>query len=235
MDKFSIVIPIYNEGLIIKKLVDEIFFSLSDYKDKFEIILVDDSSTDNSFLEIKKIYKKYKEKIIVISNKFNIGQSFSIVKGIKRSNYNVIITLDGDGQNNPQDIPKLLNVYFDKNLSLIGGIRSKREDNIIKIISSKIANNIRKIILKDNCDDTGCSLKVFDKKTFMQFPHFNGIHRFLPALFYGYGKKTFFVDVSHRRRVYGISKYGTFKRLFGGIRDIIKVYKIIKEFKNKSD
>ena len=102
----------------------------------------------------------------------------------------------------------------------------------IKIISSRIANYIRKIVLKDNCNDTGCSLKIFDKNIFLKFPFFDGIHRFLPALFSGYGKKTFFINVDHRPRLHGYSKYGTYGRLFRGIRDLFKVAKIIKKFKS---
>ena len=90
---------------------------------------------------------------------------------------------------------------------------------------------IFKIILKDNCDDTGCSLKVFDKGVFIKFTYFDGIHRFLPALFNGYDKKTFFIDVDHRPRIHGYSKYGTFVRLFKGIKDLIRVAKMIKKFK----
>ena len=114
---------------------------------------------------------------------------------------------------------------------MVGGIRKKRKDNLLKIFSSRIANIIRKLILNDNCDDTGCSLKVFDKNVFMLFPFFDGMHRFLPALFIGHSKKTFFTNVDHRKRIYGKSKYGTFKRLFGGIRDIIKVKKILRNKK----
>jgi dolichol-phosphate mannosyltransferase len=90
---------------------------------------------------------------------------------------------------------------------------------------------MRKKILNDNCNDTGCSLKVFDKDVFMEFPFFNGIHRFLPALFKGYGKNTFFLNVDHRARIYGYSKYGIFLRLVRGIKDLIKVNRILKEFR----
>ena len=100
---------------------------------------------------------------------------------------------------------------------------------MVKVLSSRVANYIRRSILKDNCSDTGCSLKVFDKKTFLKFPFFDGMHRFLPALFSGCGKKTFFIDVDHRPRKYGFSKYGTFGRAFRGIVDLIKVAKIIKK------
>ena len=120
---------------------------------------------------------------------------------------------------------------LNNDIQLVGGIRINRQDNTIKIISSKIANYIRKMILKDNCKDTGCSLKVFNKKIFLTFPYFDGIHRFLPALFIGFGYKTFFIDVNHRKRKYGVSKYGTINRLFKGIRDLYKVKKIIKNNK----
>jgi dolichol-phosphate mannosyltransferase len=235
LDKFSVVVPLFNEALNIKILVEEIFESLKTFKKKFELILVNDCSTDSTFKELQNLKKKYIDYILVINNKKNIGQSFSLVKGIIKANNKIIVTIDGDCQNNPKDIPVLLNKYFlDKEISLVGGIREKRKDSFLKITSSRIANNVRNLILKDNCTDTGCSLKVFDKDTFMSFPTFNGMHRFLPALFSGYGKKTFFINVDHRARIHGYSKYGTFGRLFRGVRDIFKVVKIIKKFKRNS-
>ena len=225
---FSIVIPIFNEAENIQSLIKEIFTNLKNF-DKYEIILVNDSSTDQTELLISKIENN---KIKLINNAKNKGQSFSIYKGIKESSYETIVTIDGDGQNDPKDIPNLLNIYLKKNdIQLVGGIRVKRRDNIIKIISSKVANYFRKMILQDNCNDTGCSLKVFNKKIFLTFPYFDGMHRFLPALFIGFGYKTFFIDVNHRERKYGISKYGTINRLFKGIRDLYKVRKIIKNKK----
>ena len=116
----------------------------------------------------------------------------------------------------------------------MGGIRSKRKDSTIKIISSKIANLTRQFILKDNCIDTGCSLKVFNRDIFLKFPFFDGLHRFLPALFIGYNETTFFIPVEHRYRVHGNSNYGTTKRLLAGILDLIRVVKIIKKFKRNS-
>ena len=233
MVNFSVVIPLYNESENIQKIVNEIYVSLKDYKN-FELILVNDGSDDNSQSILEKI--KIDFPIILINNESNMGQSFSIWTGIKKSNNKTIVTLDGDSQNNPSDIPKLLNIYFSKKiLSLVGGIRKKRKDNFLKVASSKIANKIRSFILDDDCVDTGCSLKVFDRDIFLSFPFFNGLHRFLPALFKGYGKNTFFIEVDHRPRVSGISKYGTIDRLFKGILDIIRVKKIINgnKLKNK--
>jgi len=225
MYKFSIIIPIFNESENIYSLVDEIF-SLIENKFSFEIILVDDGSQDNTNQVLNIIKKKYSN-VIIVTHQKNMGQSRALLTGIIKSKYNNILTLDGDGQNNPNDITKLLKIYFNSNYFLIGGIRLNRKDNLVKKISSKLANFIRQSLLKDECMDTGCSLKIFDKKIFLNFPFFNGIHRFLPALFKGYNKETYFIEVDHRPRVAGVSKYGTFDRLFIGIRDIIKVRKII--------
>ena len=227
---FSIVIPIYNESESLKDLVDEISESLKNYN-QYEIIFVNDASKDNTIQIIKDLQKKTKIKLL--NNTSNKGQSYSITKGIKESLNEIIITMDGDGQNNPKDIPILLDYYIsNEKIYLVGGIRSKRIDSFIKIISSKFANKIRSFIFKDDCDDTGCSLKVFSKSIFLKFPYFNGIHRFLPSLFKGYGSECFYIKVDHRSRKKGISKYGTIDRLFKGIIDIIRVRKIIKDFKN---
>ena len=222
---FSIVIPLYNEGENIQPLLSEIFANLLSYEN-FEIVLVNDASTDNTSNVFKKLINN---KVRILHNKTNRGQSFSIHKGIQHSSFDTIITIDGDGQNDPADIPKLINKYFESDkLKLLGGIRFKRKDSLIKVFSSKIANKIRSKILKDGCQDTGCSLKVFDKKIFLTFPYFDGMHRFIPALYKGYGFETNFINVNHRKRKYGTSKYGTMNRLFKGIRDIIKVRNILK-------
>ena len=222
---FSIIIPLFNESENIKLLLKEINESLNKYK-SYEIVIVNDASTDDTSEILSNInYNSLK----IIENKINKGQSFSIQRGIENASNKIIVTIDGDGQNDPADIPKLLNLYTSSNkIKLVGGIRTKRKDNYIKIIPSKIANSIRSRILNDQCKDTGCSLKVFDKDIFLNFPYFNGIHRFLPALFKGYKYTTIFVEVNHRKRKYGVSKYGTISRLFIGIRDILKVKRIIK-------
>ena len=226
---FTLVIPVFNEQDNLVSLIKEIKTALANYIN-FELIFVNDFSSDNTLKILEKEKKNFNFKII--NNQLNLGQSYSILSGIKQSKYNIIVTLDGDGQNNPYDIPKLIEFYNKSNdVYLVGGIRSKRKDNLIKIISSRIANYVRSKFLEDGCTDTGCSLKVFDKNIFLQFEYFNGIHRFLPALFNGFGYKTFFLSVDHRKRNYGKSKYGTFLRLFNGLRDMIKVKNMIN--KNK--
>jgi len=228
MLEFSIVVPVYNEAKNIIQLINEIYEQ--DFKKyNFEVIFIDDKSEDNTTNLLRSVNKKNFK--FIINNK-NYGQSYSILKGIQLAKYITIVTLDGDGQNDPSDISKLLNYFFERNdVQLVGGIRKKRKDNLIKIISSKIANYIRSRLLNDNCSDTGCSLKIFNKEIFLKFPFFNGIHRFLPAMFSGYGYKTAFLNVKHRERKFGLSKYGTIDRLFKGIMDIIKVKKILKNIK----
>ena len=229
MLSFSIVIPIFNEAENIKDLTKEIFSNLHSHYN-FELILVNDCSTDNTKEIISLLKKKYSFKII--NNKTNLGQSYSLLNGIKNSTFNTIVTLDGDLQNNPSDIPKMLTFYYKSNFKLVGGIRKKRKDKYIKIISSYLANLIRKTILNDDCNDTGCSLKVFDKDTFLKFPEFRGLHRFLPTFFKHHKKKMFFINVDHRRREAGKSNYGTIDRLVYGIVDLIRVFKIVNKIKN---
>lgn len=228
--KFSLVIPIFNEVSNIGILVQEINEVLKN-NFLFEIIIIDDCSNDGTTLMLKSdLFKD----CVIKRNDSNKGQSKCIMTGVKIAKFDTIITLDGDLQNDPNDIPSLINIFFNEtyNFKLVGGIRKKRKDSYIKKISSITANSLRKFILDDNCDDTGCGLKIFNKSIFLTFPFFDGIHRFLPALFKGYGYKTYFIEVNHRPRLSGISKYGTFTRLIWGIRDIIKVKKIIKKNRN---
>ncbi len=221
---FSIVIPVYNEEANIKKLIIEII--KLNFKN-YELIIIDDASSDRTFELIENFQAK---NLRIIRHKRNLGQSSSIRTGIINSMYKTIVTMDGDGQNDPKDIFKLLDIYFlNEKIKLVGGIRTKRKDSFIKKISSKIANSIRSYILDDNCKDTGCSLKIFDKDIFLSFEFFNGIHRFLPAYFKGYGFKTKFINVNHRERQFGVSKYNTLNRAIQGIKDLQMVYKHLKK------
>lgn len=218
--QISIVIPIYNEESNIINLFNEIFEALSaNYL--FEICFVNDGSKDNSLFQINKLDKKL---VKVVNSKKNYGQSYSILLGVQNSKYNPIVTLDGDGQNPPSDIPKLLKVFFENEENvLVGGIRKNRKDSFSKVFGSFVANKFRSFILNDKCEDTGCGLKVFSKKNFLQIPYFNGFHRFFPALFQSIGLKCIYVHVSHRKREHGISKYNNLKRFFKGLIDILRV------------
>ena len=225
---FSLIIPVYNEEKNIISLLKEINYHLNEYKN-FEIIIVDDFSSDNSC----KLIQNFDETIKIIYNKKNMGQSFSIYNGIKNSRYENIITIDADGQNNPKDINIMIKLYQQHTLDLISGIRSIRRDTFLKKLSSKYANFVRRIILKDNCLDTGCSLKIFKKKIFLNIPYFNGIHRFIPSFFECLDLKVKYVDVDHRSRIHGKSNYGIFNRLFNGIYNLFLVKKLIKKIKKK--
>lgn len=224
MKKISIIIPVYNESDSILKLIVETEKFLKS-KIEYELIIVDDCSVD----ETVKILNQSKKNIKLILNKTNVGQSKSLLNGIKNSSYDTIVTMDGDGQNNPNDIFVMVKLFFENNCDLVSGIRLKRRDNLIKIISSRIANFVRSKYLNDGCKDTGCALKVFKKNIFLSFPFFDGIHRFLPALFKGYGYSVQFLEVDHRHRTAGVSKYGTFNRLFKGLKDMYYVKKILKK------
>jgi dolichol-phosphate mannosyltransferase len=225
----SIVIPIYNEEKNLTKLISEINLALKNYSN-YEIIIVNDFSTDSSSDILESLNSK---KINIFNNSRNMGQSYSLYKGIQKSKNNIIISIDGDGQNNPKDIPYLIEKYISNDaIKLVGGIRKNRKDNIVKIVSSRLANLLRSKIFDDGCSDTGCSLKVFDKSIFLKYPYFNGIHRFIPALFRGVEAESIFIFVDHRKRLYGQSNYGTFYRMIKGIIDIIKVKRIIYNIRN---
>ena len=228
MSSISIIIPVFNEAENIESLLKEIQSILNE-KIKYEIIIVNDCSVDNTLEVLERLSSL---KIKIINHNKNLGQSNSILSGIKNSKYDSILTIDGDCQNNPKDILKLHHIYFHENIySLVGGLRIKRKDSLIKILSSIIANSIRQFFLKDNCKDTGCSLKIFNKKIFLSLPYFDGIHRFLPALYKGYGYKTHFIEVDHRARIKGQSKYGTIDRLIKGVYDLFRVKKILMDIK----
>lgn len=224
MKEIAIIIPIFNEEKNINELYNQIIRTL-DKQFKFVIIYVNDFSNDNSREVINCIIKK-DSRVRLINNEKNEGQSYSLQIGIKESPFQNIVTMDGDGQNDPTDIIKIANKYFSSNYDLIGGIRLKRKDTYIKKISSKLANSIRSFILKDNCMDTGCGLKIMKKTSFLSIKYFDGYHRFFPALFLKHGYKTDFTTVNHRYRKNGKSKYGTLDRFFKGSIDLIKVYNI---------
>ena len=227
MNNFSIIIPAYNEEEALPNLLDEIYNI--NFDKVFEVIVVNDFSSDNTLKQLER-FTSYN--LRVISHSQRSGQSMAIFTGINAAKYDYIVTIDGDGQNNPKDIMRMLNFLFKKNESkIVCGIRKNRRDNSIRIISSKLANFVRKHYLGDECDDTGCSLKIFNKKLFLKIPYFDGMHRFIPALFSGMGIKPLYIEVDHRPRLYGISKYGISNRLIKGIADMYKVKKLIRNLK----
>jgi len=221
----SIVIPAKNEEENIKPLVDEIKAALGDHY-SYEIIYVDDGSTDNTYKNVLRLSATDVNQIRVIKHKYSVGQSTAIRTGVANAKGELIVTLDADGQNAPEDIPTLLTQAFLFPIGsdfCIAGHRKSRKDTHWKRIQSKIANAVRRFILGDNTPDTGCGLKVFPKSTFISLPYFDHMHRFLPALISRQGGIVKVIEVKHRDRQYGKSKYNMLGRLGVGIVDMIGV------------
>ena len=230
VNNISIVIPVLNEERNIINLITEIKKNL-EKKIKYEIIIVDDGSSDNTHNVLLKYLKKNK-KVLVFKHKKNYGQSVSLRTGIMQTSSNYIVTLDGDGQNDPRDILKLLKDFeTDKEFMMVIGNRVKRIDNFARRLASRSAFKIRKFILKDATPDTGCAIKVFKKEDFLKLPFFNHIHRFLPFLFNSFKGKVISIQVNHRARINGYSKYSNFQRFLVGISDIFGVIWLRKRSK----
>lgn len=209
---YSIVIPIYNEADNIIPLVEEVEWVMHAYPHLWELIFVDDGSTDASFDILQKLVAA-KPYIRCITLKKNYGQTSALSAGIQASRATWVLSLDGDGQNDPRDIPLLIETCASSDgCDLVSGIRRNRRDPWHKRIISKLANKVRRSVLKDNTQDTGCSLKMYRRSCFEKIPLFKGMHRFLPALFQIEGYKTKEVVVHHRERRRGKSKYHLFNR-----------------------
>ncbi len=222
----SIVIPVHNEAENINPLLNEITATLTDFPD-YEIIYIDDGSHDDTLDVLKKAQQSIPN-LRVFHHEKSCGQSAAIYTGIKAAKFPVIATLDGDGQNNPADIPNLyaeLQLQREKNskLAMIAGWRNQRHDSAWRLFSSKFANGIRSKLLGDATPDTGCGLKVFLRDAALQLPFFDHYHRFLPALMLRGGYQVVSVHVTHRARERGISNYGTLDRLWVGISDVAGV------------
>ena len=221
----SVLVPIYNEADNITPLISEIRTAL-DGKIAYELIYVDDGSTDDSWHKLQQVARNFAT-LRIVRHQTSYGQSTAIITGVKLARAEWIVTLDGDGQNDPADIPHLLATLQNSpnlpRLQMVAGLRRKRQDNWPKRMASRIANWIRNRLLHDNISDTGCSLKLFSRPAFLALPHFNHIHRFLPALFLRGGGQIISVEVNHRPRQCGESKYGIFDRLGVGIFDLLGV------------
>ncbi|HNZ56034.1 MAG TPA: glycosyltransferase family 2 protein [Methylophilaceae bacterium] len=219
--QLSVVVPVRNEQDNVASLIAEINAALQPVI-QHEIIYVDDGSTDGTYATLKELQRQYTQLRIVRHAK-SCGQSTAVRTGVKLAKFDWIATLDGDGQNNPADIPKLLPALAE-GVELVGGNRRQsRRDTWIKRVSSVIANTVRSNMLKDDTPDTGCGLKLFSRAAFLDLPYFDHMHRFLPALIKRRGGKVVSVHVSHRNREHGKSNYGTLDRLMVGIVDLFGV------------
>ncbi|HEX6442012.1 MAG TPA: glycosyltransferase family 2 protein [Stellaceae bacterium] len=222
--ELSIVIPVRNEAGNIAPLVAEIGAALDRIID-FEIVYVDDGSDDGTLAEIGGL-QPAEARLRVVRHRNSCGQSAAIRSGVRAARGAWIATLDGDGQNDPADIPALWRIAQEAPATpplLIAGHRAHRQDSWTKRRASRIANGVRRRLLRDDTPDTGCGLKLFRRDLFLELPYFDHMHRFLPALVLRAGGTVRSVPVNHRPRQRGRSKYGVFDRLWVGISDLLGV------------
>ncbi len=213
--KISVVVPLMNEEDNIKYLIDEVEKALKDFD--YELILVDDGSTDNTVEEIKKHMNSHTK--LVILNR-NYGQTSAMAAGIEIASGDIIATIDGDLQNDPTDIPVMIEKLKKENVDVVAGIRAKRQDEPLRKFLSKIANKIIRKITNVHISDYGCTLKVFKKDVAKNLQLYGELHRFIPILAKMYGAKITEMPVKHHERRFGKSKYG-FNRIFKVISDLM--------------
>jgi dolichol-phosphate mannosyltransferase len=223
--QFSVVVPVLNEEENITPLILELKQVMKDQNAR-EVIFVDDHSTDDTSLILEKHRKNFLWlKVIRLSQQS--GQSAALHYGVKGADSPLIVTLDGDGQNDPADIQHLVDTYHlvtrQSKHCLINGFRNQRKDSGWRRFSSSLANRVRRSLLKDDTPDSGCGIKAYSKETFLDLPAFNHMHRFLPALVCQRGGRVISVAVNHRPRSSGKSHYGTLDRLFAWIVDLVGV------------
>ena len=222
----SIIIPVFNESESISYLLDEVISIMSDHKFNFELIVVDDGSKDNTHKVLKKLTLEIKE-LSVISLRKNYGQTAAISAGFDNSRGDIVITLDGDLQNDPNDIPKLIS-EINNGYDLICGWRFDRKDKLInRKIPSKLANKLIAQVTGLNLHDYGCSLKAFKKEIVDDIKLYGELHRFLPVLANIEGARIKEIKVNHRSRKYGSSKYGI-DRTFRVLMDLLTVWFMTK-------
>lgn len=229
--EFSVVVPVFNERDNVTPLVNEIIAALRG-KYLFEIVYVDDHSKDDSFQVLKDLMPSVPE-LRVVQHLRQSGQSTAVRNGVKAARGQWIATLDGDGQNDPADIPKLIEARnkATPEIKLFAGWRVNRKDTGSKRWASKIANSIRSSFLKDETPDTGCGIKLFERAVFMDLPYFDHMHRYLPALVKRAGFQSISVPVNHRERGSGVSKYNNIGRAWVGLKDLRGVAWLIKRSK----
>jgi dolichol-phosphate mannosyltransferase len=229
----SVVVPVRNEAENIETLLTEIQEALYGVE-TFEVVYVDDGSDDGTTQLLVAAMQVYPA-LRVIRHAEPCGQSTALVTGIRSARAPWIVTLDGDGQNDPADIPLLLKVLNDPSQpeapQLICGNRRRRRDTWLKRVSSRIANGVRRMALRDGTPDTGCSLKLFSREVFLALPQFDHMHRFLPSLVQAAGGKVLSVEVSHRPRQRGKTHYGVWDRLWVSVVDLFGVMWIERRMK----
>jgi dolichol-phosphate mannosyltransferase len=227
----TIVIPVFNEVESIGSLLDEISTQF-DAETGYEIIVVDDGSIDDTPAVLQTASQSH-PRMRVLRHRECYGQSAAIASGVQAAGKHWIATLDGDGQNDPADILKLFRIMDETpdDIYLVAGCRKQRSDGWLKRVASRIANSVRCALLDDNTPDSACGLKIFARTTFLGLPQFDHMHRFLPALIHRQGGKVLSVEINHRERLHGQSKYGIHNRLWVGIVDVLGVLWLQRRYK----
>ena len=223
--RFSLVIPVKDEAESLPALVDEIAATLSG--EPFEVVVVDDGSTDATPAVLRQLAHRHPF-IRTRVHERCCGKSAALVTGVRAARAELIATLDGDGQNDPRYLPPLLRLAAEPRVGLAAGQRRKHAHSWAKKIGSRFANRLRSSLLGDDTRDTACGLKAFRKEVFLQLPHFDNMHRFLPALVMREGFEVRHLDVTDRQRRHGASKYGVIDRALAGALDLIGVWWLIR-------
>ncbi len=230
----SVVVPVRNEAGNIAPLADEIAAALQGalHGRAFEIVYVNDGSSDGTERELRGLMAE-RPYLRQIRHATSCGQSAAIRTGVAAARGAIAVTIDGDGQNDPAFIPALVAALEagSPRIGLIAGQRTGRKASGFKKLQSRVANAVRKAVLKDGTRDTGCGLKAFRRDTFLALPYFDGLHRFLPALIRREGLDVGYVDVVDRPRRHGVSNYGFWDRLWVGILDLAGVWWLIRRRK----
>jgi dolichol-phosphate mannosyltransferase len=227
--EISVVVPVHNEAGSIELLVAEIQQALRG-RYCFEIVVVDDGSSDNSLTQLVQMQLAIPE-LRILAHSTCCGQSTALWTGIRNARGAFIATLDGDGQNDPQDIPLLATCAMQSDTAcrrMAAGHRRGRRDTRWRRFCSRLANSVRSRMLRDATPDSGCGIKCFPRDLFMEFPYFNHMHRFLPALAKRHGASVFSLEVRHRPRTRGQSHYGTWDRLRVGVVDLFGVMWLLR-------
>lgn len=220
--EISVVVPVHDEAGAVELLVHEIATAFDG--EAFEIIFVDDASGDDTLSLLKSLSARMPE-LRVLSHASNAGQSRALRTGILAARGQIIVTMDGDGQNPPADAPKLVAMLrgAGEDVGMAAGRRASRQDVAAKRYASVWANRIRKALLKDDADDTGCGLKAMRREAYLRLPYFDHMHRYFPALMLREGYRNLYADVGHRPRETGRSKYNNLGRLAVSIFDLVGV------------
>ena len=215
----SVVVPVFNESGAAPDLAREIAAAFAGFETG--ILFVDDCSRDDTREQLTALRTEIPG-LRVLAHSANAGQSRAVRTGVLAARGDIIVTLDGDGQNDPADGPKLVEALKagPPDLALVGGERVRRQDSAAKKIASRVGNGVRKRLLKDTANDTGCGLKAFRREAFLRLPYFDHIHRYLPALMLREGYGTAFLPVGHRPRTTGASKYTNLGRLWASLSDL---------------